>query len=268
MKHSFPKQARKRFGQNFLHDLGVIDHIIRTINPKADDTIIEIGPGRGALTLPLLSSVNELHVVELDRDLIKPLADQAANLGKLTIYCADALNFDFSQITSSGGLRIIGNLPYNISTPLMFYLFEQKHLIKDMHFMLQKEVVNRMVAQPGSKSYGRLSIMTQIQCDASLIFEVAAESFIPTPKVDSAIISLRPLATPLIATEDVPAVNHLVTTAFSQRRKTIRNSLKSLLGEATLEQAGLSPNLRAEQLSINDFIALAKLLQQSEPKQT
>jgi len=256
------KNPRKRFGQNFLHDQNIINKIISAINPKAEEPIIEIGPGRGALTLPVLEYVNQLHVIEIDRDLIQWWQDK--NLGNLTIHPVDALKVNICEIEHKQPFRVIGNLPYNISTPLLFHLFEQLSCIQDMHFMLQKEVVDRMTAQPGSKTYGRLSVMTQFYCQAQALFTVSANSFDPPPKVESAIIRLTP-------NTDAYEVNaqqlgKIVQQAFSQRRKTIRNSLKNWFDATQLESLGIDPTARPETLDLATFIKLATAFQQHLPK--
>ncbi len=183
-------QPRKRFGQNFLHDKNIIHKIIHAIAPQANDTMVEIGPGQGALTQPLLEQLDHLHVIEIDNDLVQWWKEQA--LSKLTLHHTDALKTDLCTLTKEHSIRLVGNLPYNISTPLLFHFFKHSSCIEDMHFMLQKEVVERIVAQPGSKTYGRLSIMSQFYCEAEYLFTIGPGAFHPKPKVDSAIIRLRP----------------------------------------------------------------------------
>ena len=187
-------RPRKRFGQNFLHDPVVIGKIISAVHPVRNDRLLEIGPGQGAITVPILAEVGELSVVELDRDLIGPLQVRCAEFGKLVVHNADALSFDFCRLVTDTPLRVVGNLPYNISTPLLFHLLEQHHCIKDMHFMLQKEVVDRMAAGPGSREYGRLSIMLQYRCRITPLFNIGPEAFNPPPKVESAFVRLEPYA--------------------------------------------------------------------------
>jgi 16S rRNA (adenine1518-N6/adenine1519-N6)-dimethyltransferase len=250
-------QARKRFGQNFLQDHSIIYNILAHANLAADQHWVEIGPGLGALTKPLLDAGVKLDVVELDRDLVYLLSKQFAKYDKLTIHSADALKFDFTALAANQEkLRVIGNLPYNISTPLMFHLLENSNSIEDMHFMLQKEVVDRICAEPGSKKYGRLSVMMQYFCDTEWLFDVPPESFDPIPKVMSAIVKLTPHTQPRVAIRDLASFNHLVTQAFSQRRKTIRNSLRELVSEHQMQELGIDPNARAETLSLAQFALL------------
>jgi 16S rRNA (adenine1518-N6/adenine1519-N6)-dimethyltransferase len=252
---------RKRFGQNFLHDYGIISSIISTLQAKPGQHFIEIGPGQGALTEPLLKQGVSLDVVELDRDLVGLLTKKFNRYPNLRIHSADALKFDFSALAEQGEkLRIIGNLPYNISTPLMFHLLENAGCIEDMHFMLQKEVVDRICAAPGSKQYGRLSIMMQYYCSAERLFDVGPESFDPAPKVMSAIIRLAPHRQPPVQVNDLAKFNEIVTQAFSQRRKTIRNSLKKLITEADFADLNLDPILRAENLSLFDFARISNFV--------
>lgn len=256
MKH----RARKRFGQNFLHDQKVIDRIIRCIAPKPSDLLIEIGPGQAALTRPLLESGAELHLIELDRDLVSHLDEQFSESSNITIHALDALKADFFEITGGRPFRLIGNLPYNISTPLIFHVLQWHEQIIDMHFMLQKEVVDRMAAAPGSRTYGRLSVMTQFRCKVSPLFDVPPESFSPVPKVTSSIVSLQPLRVPPADAGSFENLEKLVAAAFSQRRKTLRNSLGALLDTEQIIAAGVDPGQRAEQLSLSQFAALARAL--------
>ncbi len=250
--------ARKRFGQHFLHDQTVIQRIVTAIHPRAGDHLVEIGPGRGALTRPLLAAVGALDVVELDRDLIPLLERQYAGLGELRIHQADALRFDFTTLVKNGErLRIVGNLPYNISTPLLFHLLSQMQVIQDMHFMLQKEVVLRMVATPGGKDYGRLSVMLQYRCEMEKLFTVGAGAFSPPPKVESAIVRMTPRAQPAVRLDDEATFARVVSAAFAQRRKTLRNSLKALLTEQQIRALGIAPDARAETLSLEAFAALS-----------
>jgi 16S rRNA (adenine1518-N6/adenine1519-N6)-dimethyltransferase len=253
--------ARKRFGQNFLHDHSIIYNIFASIQAKTNEHWVEIGPGLGALTEPLLKENIRLDVVELDRDLVVLLKEKFGHYADFRIYSADALRFDFSSLVEKGEkLRIIGNLPYNISTPLMFHLLDNAYCLEDMHFMLQKEVVDRICATPGSKKYGRLSVMMQYYCAAELLFDVPPESFDPVPKVMSAIVRLVPHQQPPVQVNNVAIFKRLVTEAFSQRRKTLRNSLKKLLDEQAIADAGINPTLRAETLSLHEFAKLANLL--------
>ena len=252
-------QARKRFGQNFLQDSSVIDNILAHAHPEPGEHWIEIGPGLGALTQPLLSSGIKLDVIELDRDLIARLQKQFAGNSNITIHSADALKFDFNAIAKSDQkLRVIGNLPYNISTPLMFHLLETTGFVEDMHFMLQKEVVDRICAAPGSKKYGRLSVMMQYFCETEWLFDVPPESFDPAPKVMSAIVRLAPHQKPPVEITDLKHFSQLVTQAFSQRRKTIRNSLKNFISEQAIEDLGIDANLRAESISLTEFALISQ----------
>lgn len=249
--------ARKRFGQNFLHDPYVINNIVAALNPLADDRLVEIGPGLGAITEPVCELVNELVVVELDRDLAARLRSHPFIASKLRIVEADALKFDFSSLVADKPLRIFGNLPYNISTPLMFHLFSFSNLIQDMHFMLQKEVVNRLCASPGNKNYGRLSVMAQYHCKLMPVLDVPPGAFKPAPKVDSAVVRLIPHQKKPIQVKDEHKLQQYCAMAFNQRRKTIRNSLKPLLTEEALIQLDINPELRAENLSLADFARIA-----------
>lgn len=250
-------QARKRFGQNFLQDHSIIFNILAHAQPQQDQHWVEIGPGLGALTEPLLAAGVRLDVVELDRDLVGLLQKRFAGSSQLQIHSADALTFDFAALASDQQkLRIIGNLPYNISTPLMFHLLETANLVQDMHFMLQKEVVDRICAEPGSKQYGRLSVMMQYFCATEWLFDVPPESFDPIPKVMSAIVKLSPHSTPPVEIKDFKSFNQLVTQAFSQRRKTIRNSLRELVDAQQMQALSIDPGLRAEDLSLEDFARL------------
>ncbi|MCV2883567.1 16S rRNA (adenine(1518)-N(6)/adenine(1519)-N(6))-dimethyltransferase RsmA [Aestuariibacter sp. AA17] len=252
--------ARKRFGQNFLHDPFVIDQIVSAINPQKGENLVEIGPGLAALTEPVCERIDTLTVVELDRDLASRLRSHPFISSKLNIVEADALKFDFATLmTDDRPLRVFGNLPYNISTPLMFHLFEFVGKVKDMHFMLQKEVVNRLAAMPGNKNYGRLSVMAQYYCQVVPVLHVPPGAFNPPPKVDSAVVRLVPYHTPPVEVDNVDMLNTVCANAFNQRRKTIRNSLKELLSEEDIEQAGISPDLRAEKLSLSDFANLANI---------
>ena len=240
-------KPRKRFGQNFLVDNQVINQIISTIAPKKDDNIIEIGPGKGALTFPLAEYLEHLSVIEIDRDLITIL--EAQNNQKISIYNSDALAFDFNQFSKK--LRIVGNLPYNISSPLLFHLLSYKDNIIDMTFMLQKEVVERIVASPGSKSYGRLSVVMQAFFDAELMFVVPKDSFDPQPKIESAILYLKTKSTPLV--QNLKPLENIVKLAFSQRRKTLKNCLKSKLNQS---QTKIDLSQRAEMLTLENFVTL------------
>lgn len=247
--------ARKRFGQNFLVSDGVIRKIVDAIAPRAGDTVVEIGPGLGALTAPLLERLDHLHVVEIDRDLIARLKDRYPP-ERLTIHEGDALAFDFGALKGEGKLKIVGNLPYNISSPLLFHLVRYATQVYDMHFMLQKEVVDRMVAEPGSGDFGRLSVMLQFHYHMERLFIVPPGSFNPPPKVDSAIVRMIPRP----AAAEPPRFAELVATAFSQRRKMLRNTLKGLVAEGQLEALGIAPTARAEDLAVEDYVRLAQSL--------
>lgn len=253
-------QARKRFGQNFLHDPGVIEHIIRAIHPKPDDAIVEIGPGLGALTEEILAVNPKLQVVELDRDLIPILRTKFFNYPEFRVHQADALKFDFSQLTDGKPLRIIGNLPYNISTPLIFHLLSQTGVVQDMHFMLQKEVVQRMAAVSGDNNYGRLGIMTQYFCKVQPLFEVGPEAFRPSPKVDSAIVRLVPYTELPHPAKDLGTLQAVVRTAFNARRKTLRKALGGLVTVEQLQALGINDGLRPENLSLADYVSIADFL--------
>lgn len=248
---------RKRFGQNFLRDATVIQRIAMAINPDTEDHLVEIGPGEGVLTAALLPYCRRLEAIEIDRDLAAPLEQRFAREPRFRLHRADALKFDFRALAAGEPLRIVGNLPYNISTPLLFHLFAQSECIQDLHFMLQKEVVDRLCAGPGEEGYGRLSLMAQYHCTAEKLFEVGPESFQPRPKVVSAVVRLLPHAAPPVIA-DPAMLGQVVATAFSQRRKTLRNSLRPLFDEAELRAAGLDPTARAETLSLEDYARLAR----------
>jgi 16S rRNA (adenine1518-N6/adenine1519-N6)-dimethyltransferase len=254
-------QARKRFGQNFLRDHTVIDRIVRAIHPQPGDHLVEIGPGLGALTEPLLQALGRLDVVELDRDLIPRLQARFAGAGELRIHQADALRFDYRDLVQSDErLRVVGNLPYNISTPLIFHLIDQAQVIRDMHFMLQKEVVDRLAAPPDTADYGRLSVMVQYYCQVERLFTVPPGAFHPVPKVDSAVVRLVPHTALPVQVKDEAAFARLVAQAFSQRRKTLRNTLRGLVEADTMAALDIDPGRRAETLSLAEFAALANSL--------
>ncbi|NOR69918.1 MAG: 16S rRNA (adenine(1518)-N(6)/adenine(1519)-N(6))-dimethyltransferase RsmA [Methylomarinum sp.] len=255
-------KARKRFGQNFLQDHNVIYNILSNIQANSGEHWIEIGPGLGAITEPLLNKKITLDVVELDRYLVRYLNDKFKDRENFNIHSADALNFDFAALAKDNEkLRIIGNLPYNISTPLLFHLLDSAYCIEDMHFMLQKEVVDRICAEPGTKKYGRLSVMIQYFCETELVFDVPPESFDPIPKVMSSIVKLTPHQKPPVEIESIKKLNKVVTTAFSQRRKTIRNSLKKLITEEQIIELDINPTLRAESISLAEFARLSYLIE-------
>jgi 16S rRNA (adenine1518-N6/adenine1519-N6)-dimethyltransferase len=255
MKHI----ARKRFGQNFLTDQLVLSNIIATINPQPDQSMVEIGPGLAAMTRLLLDGLITLHVVELDRDLVARLK-KSFDPAKLIVHEGDALQFDFSAlpVAASKKLRIVGNLPYNISSPLLFHLAEFSHLVEDQHFMLQKEVVERMVAEPGSKAYGRLSVMLQWRYHMEMMFVVPPTAFDPPPRVESAIVRMIPKQTRLAC--DVRKLEQVVTKAFSQRRKVVRNCVAGMFTEQQLLDVGINPQVRAETIALEQYVALANLL--------
>ena len=256
MKH----KARKRFGQNFLHDQQVIDRIVASIAPKETDLLVEIGPGQAALTRPLMESGAELHLIELDRDLVDALQKRFSDNSNVFIHSCDALKANLPEITGERPFRLIGNLPYNISTPLIFHVLESAELVIDMHFMLQKEVVDRMAAGPGSRTYGRLSVMTQFRSKVTPLFDVGPESFSPAPRVSSSIVRLQPLQSPPADAGSFDNLKQVVSAAFSKRRKTLRNSLKELLNADQILASGVDPGQRAEQLSLSQFAALARSL--------
>jgi 16S rRNA (adenine1518-N6/adenine1519-N6)-dimethyltransferase len=253
---------RKRFGQNFLSAPGIVAKIIAAIAPQASDRIVEIGPGLGALTQPLLAKLAHLDVVEIDRDLIARLKEDYSAT-QLTIHEGDALKFDFAALGNN--LRIVGNLPYNISTPLLFHLAQYAERIVDMHFMLQKEVVDRMVAQPGGGEFGRLSVMLQYRFDMERLFIVPPGAFVPAPKVDSAIVRMLPKPVESLTVMEEQVFAQVVTAAFGQRRKMLRNTLRDLISEADLVGLGIRPTARAEELAVADFVAIANHLTNIRP---
>lgn len=249
---------RKRFGQHFLHDPHVIEKILVAIAPCRGDYLVEIGPGLGAITLPLLQRCGELTAVELDRDLIPPLQAAAAGKGTLRIIAADALRTDFRELAPAGQkIRLIGNLPYNISTPLLFHLLTQADAVRDMHFTLQKEVVQRMAAKPGGKAYGRLTVMLAIRCRVEPLFHIGAGAFIPPPRVASSFVRLVPHSAPPFSISDLKRFTAIVNQAFGRRRKTLRNALLGLIDEAGIRATGLDPAARPETLSAADYARLA-----------
>ena len=260
MNHRKPHQARKRFGQNFLHDPGTIERILAAVAPEPDQHLVEIGPGLGAITRGLLDAGCRLDAVELDRDLAARLAEDFGGHPRFRLHQADALKFDFCDLAGGERLRVVGNLPYNISTPLLFHLLDQSRCLADMHFMLQKEVVERMAAAPGSRTYGRLSVMVQIRCAVEPLFTIRPGAFRPAPKVDSAFVRLVPWTEPPHPVADFGLFTELVGRAFSQRRKTLRNTLKGLAAEADLAACGLDPGWRAEAVSPAGFACLANHL--------
>lgn len=252
-------RARKRFGQNFLHDPFVIRQIVTAINMQSTDNMVEIGPGRGALTDQLMQQLDTLVTIELDRDLIPLLRDRfIKKQGKLIIHQGDALQFDYRSLANTRHkLRIVGNLPYNISTPLLFHLLDFQEVIEDMHFLLQLELVQRLAAQPGSKAYGRLSIKAQYHCQVENLFEVSPEAFKPVPKVISALVRLRPRSQPQIIAKDCQVLDELLRNVFNQRRKTLHNSLKTILSPEQIHRLDVDLSLRPEQLTVADFVQLS-----------
>lgn len=256
-------KAKKKFGQNFLVDPTIIADIVNVIQPEADDNMVEIGPGLGAMTRPLLKRLKRLHVVEIDRDIIARLENdypQDQVDAKLIIHAGDALKFDLATLAAP--LRIVGNLPYNISSPLLFHFAAYAVRIIDMHFMLQNEVVERMVAAPSTPAYGRLSVMLQCRFCMEKLLDVPPESFRPAPKVNSAIVRMIPLPASQILVSNEKLFAQIVSAAFGQRRKTLRNTLRSFIEEAELTQIGINPQLRAENLSVAEFASIAKYLDQ------
>ncbi|TAN35192.1 16S rRNA (adenine(1518)-N(6)/adenine(1519)-N(6))-dimethyltransferase RsmA [Patescibacteria group bacterium] len=259
-------QAKKRFGQNFLVDERIVADIIGAIRPEAEDNMVEIGPGLGALTRPLLKKLNRLHAVEIDRDIIARLErdyPQDNPETGLVIHAGDALAFDFSALPAP--LRIVGNLPYNISSPLLFHFAAYAGRIRDMHFMLQNEVVERMVAEPSTPEYGRLSVMLQYRFEMEKLLDVPPESFRPAPKVNSAIVRMIPLPAGEIAVRNEKLFAEIVGAAFGQRRKTLRNTLRNYLNESDFEKLGINAQLRAENLAVAEFAKVANYLDGVEP---
>ena len=252
--------TKKRFGQHFLIDQQIVHAIVSNINPKPDDVIIEIGPGNGVLTKPIAQSKPNLHIVELDRDLIPTLERKFSHYPNISIHQGDALKFDYSSIGKK--LRIIGNLPYNISTPLMFHLIQFKNNIYDQHFMLQKEVANRLAASPGGKNYGRLSIMFGTYMDTYNLFDVPAKAFNPAPRVISSVVKIKPKPNNQIIIKNPAILSKIVTQAFSQRRKTLRNSLKGLISDKIMIEMDLSPSQRAEEVPILTWSKLANTIKE------
>ncbi len=251
-------KARKRFGQNFLVDEQIIGDIVAAIRPEPDDNMVEIGPGLGALTRPLLKKLNHLHVVEIDRDIVARLENdypQGQPKSKLTIHAQDALTFDFARLDTP--LRIVGNLPYNISSPLLFHCAVYAGRIRDMHFMLQNEVVERMIAAPSTPEYGRLSVMLQYRFSMEKLLDVMPQSFRPAPKVNSAIVRMIPLASGEIMLRNEQRYAEIVSAAFGQRRKTLRNTLRAYFSEVDFQKLGIDAQLRAENLAVSEFARMA-----------
>jgi 16S rRNA (adenine1518-N6/adenine1519-N6)-dimethyltransferase len=257
MNLPFRGPAKKSLGQHFLHERGVVEKILLAVDPRPGDRIVEIGPGQGAMTFPLLVRHGALTAIEFDRDLLAPLADAARAHGELTLVHADVLDVDFTALAAGGTLRLVGNLPYNLSSPILFHALDHAAVIRDMHFMLQKEVVDRMAAGPGSKTFGRLSVMLQAWCTVTALFDVGPGAFRPPPKVDSAVVRLVPRAPGEVGIDDPRHFATVVRAAFGQRRKTLRNALRQLCDAGQLQAAGIDPQRRAEQLEVADFVRLA-----------
>ena len=256
-------QARKRFGQNFLVDQHIIGQIIAAIGPSADDNLIEIGPGTAAITEHLIKRCPSMKVVELDRDLVSFLTEKFADYPEFSIFSGDALKTDFAQFHDGRQMRLVGNLPYNISTPILFHLLKNRTLIKDMHFMLQREVVDRLSAAPGSKTYGRLSIMVQYHCRVMPLIPVPPSAFRPAPKVQSAIVRLKPHSTNPCLAENEELLSQIVSLAFQQRRKTLRNGIRAYAEHLIGVEEVVDLSRRAEDLSVANFVALSNYINQS-----
>ena len=253
------RRPRKRFGQNFLHDPNIISKIISSISPQKEDHFVEIGPGQGAMTKPLSDAVGELDVIEIDQDLAADLLAQSW-AHKLKIHCSDALRFPFESISNKpGALRLAGNLPYNISTPLLFHILDYYQLFRDIHVMLQKEVVQRMTAKPGSKTYGRLTVALAARCHVESLFIIGPGAFRPAPKVESAFARLTPLPRPLVSEIEAPVFDDILRRAFGQRRKQLQNTLRDVLTAEQIQSAGIAPTIRAEMLSVEQFVSLTQM---------
>jgi len=274
MSTSIGHKARKRFGQNFLQDFNIIDRILNAIKVSDQDHVIEIGPGLGALSEGLFQHAKQFKVIEIDNDLIPKLEKKFTELSHKfeknqehwEIIHQDALTVNLSDVSQSGKLRVVGNLPYNISTPLLFCFIEQLCCIEDMHFMLQKEVVERICSEPNQKSYGRLSVMLQYYCQCENLFNVPPESFTPQPKVDSAIVRLTPYQEPPHPCLNLTLLSQLVTQAFSQRRKTLRNNLKTLKIDNAIRESGIDASLRPENIAVAEYVKLCNIMHQSNIK--
>ncbi len=256
----FTEPPKKRLGQHFLHDRGIISNIVLAVDPKPGDRLVEIGPGQGAITFPLLERHGELTVIEFDRDLIEPLTHAAQGRGELQVIHRDVLQVDFTALAAGGMIRLVGNLPYNLSSPILFHALDHAAVVRDMHFMLQKEVVDRMAAGPGSKVYGRLGVMLQAYCRVTPLFDVPPGAFRPPPKVDSAVVRLVPRPAQEVAVEDGAMFSRVVRDAFGQRRKTLRNALSNIADADAIAAGGVDPTLRAEQVPVDAFVALANTL--------
>ncbi|MBS0431543.1 MAG: 16S rRNA (adenine(1518)-N(6)/adenine(1519)-N(6))-dimethyltransferase RsmA [Proteobacteria bacterium] len=252
-------RAKKHYGQHFLHERGIIERIVAAVAPRPGERLVEIGPGEGALTLPLLDKAGALTAIELDAELIEPLREKSKAHGDLTILHADVLETDLTALAGGGKLRLVGNLPYYVSSPILFHCLAHARAIADMHFMLQKEVVDRMAAAPGGKTYGRLSVMLQLACTVEPLLRVPAGAFRPPPQVESAVVRLVPLSPPqLPPTELMPSIEGIVRAAFGQRRKTLANALSGTLDAEAIRAAGIDPRARAETLAPGQYVALAR----------
>ena len=260
---SINHQARKRFGQNFLVDQQIISQIVAAVGPKPEDNLIEIGPGMAAITEYLIELCPSMSVLELDRDLVEFLEEKFSQYPNFTIHSGDALKTDFAEFHQGNDLRLVGNLPYNISTPLLFHLLNVRHLIKDMHFMLQREVVDRLGAAPGTKAYGRLSVMIQYHCRVMPLIPVPPESFRPAPRVQSAVVRLKPHKTMPCVAADEGLLSKIVSQCFQMRRKTLRNCLKPYAEHLTAAAQDIDMGRRPEQLSVKDFVCLSNHINQS-----
>ncbi|MBB6599898.1 16S rRNA (adenine(1518)-N(6)/adenine(1519)-N(6))-dimethyltransferase RsmA [Luteimonas sp. MC1825] len=256
---AFRDPAKKSLGQHFLHERGVVDKIVLAVDPRPGDHIVEIGPGQGAMTWPLLDRHGRLTAIEFDRDLLAPLAARARAHGELELVHANVLDVDFTALAAGTPIRLVGNLPYNLSSPILFHALDHAAVVRDMHFMLQKEVVDRMAAGPGSKVYGRLSVMLQAYCRVTALFTVGPGAFKPPPKVDSAVVRLVPRPPAEIGIDNPARFAAIVRAAFGQRRKTLRNALQPLCSADAIGTAGVDPSQRAEQLAVADFIRIANL---------
>lgn len=254
-------QTKKSLGQHFLSDTGMIEKIVRAIDPKPGERVVEIGPGAGAITRPLLKRHGALTVIEFDRDLIEPLTALGSELGAdLSIVHADVLSVDFTVLANGAPIRLVGNLPYNISSPILFHALDHLSVVTDMHFMLQKEVVDRMAAAPGNKVYGRLSVMLQARCKVTPLFKVPPGCFRPPPKVDSAVVRLEPRDPSDVGLEQPQKFEQVVRAAFAQRRKTLRNALSTVCEPEQMQACGIDPGARAETVAVAEYVALANAL--------
>ncbi|MBL8264592.1 MAG: 16S rRNA (adenine(1518)-N(6)/adenine(1519)-N(6))-dimethyltransferase RsmA [Xanthomonadaceae bacterium] len=257
MTTEFRQPAKKALGQHFLHERHIIDKMLLAIDPRPGDRFVEIGPGQGALTFPLLDRHGALTAIEYDRDLLEPLTAAAKAHGELTLVHSDVMDVDFTALADGAPFRLVGNLPYNLSSPILFHALDHAAVIRDMHFMLQKEVVDRMAAGPGSKVYGRLSVMLQAYCKVTSLFKVPPGAFRPPPKVDSAVVRLVPRPPGEVGIVDPRHFADVVRAAFGQRRKTLRNALSSVCDAEQITAAGIDPQSRAEQLAVSEFVRLA-----------